>query len=179
MTETVVHSKVSDRLSSTLFLAVLFHGVVILGVTFSADPPLQSDNLPTLKVTLLVDTQDIAREPDDFDYLAQRNQQGAGRSEDTGRAAAALRVWETFDDGGYEIRRFRARPVAVSLVSSGRVSANPAICTLPPSRLVELSKKSAIDAARAADKSQLDLNRSLKATGTLSVCPSTITLPGY
>ena len=30
------------------------------------------------------------------------------------------------------------------------MSANPAICTLPPSRLVEVSKKSAIEAARAA-----------------------------
>ena len=88
MTESALHSQVNDRLSSTLFLALLLHGIIILGVTFSAGPLLKSEQLPTLKVTLLVDTGDIERQPDDYDYLAQRNQQGAGQAEDAGRAAA-------------------------------------------------------------------------------------------
>ena len=92
MTGSALPAKVSDRLSSTLFIAVLLHGIVILGVTFTADPLGISDQLPTLKVTLLVDTQNIEREPDDHDYLAQRNQQGAGQAQDLGRAAAAPAV---------------------------------------------------------------------------------------
>lgn len=89
MTASALHSQANDRLSSTLFIALLLHGIIILGITFSADPLLDSEELPTLKVTLLVDTSDIDRQPDDYDYLAQRNQQGAGQSEDLGRAAAA------------------------------------------------------------------------------------------
>ena len=69
---------VKDRLASTLFVAALFHGVVILGVTFTAGPLGEIDAIPTLKVTLLADynVTDVARE--DADYLAQRNQRGAG-----------------------------------------------------------------------------------------------------
>lgn len=89
MTESALQPKLSDRLSSTLFLAVLFHGIVILGITFSAAPPGGTDQLPTLKVTLLVDTQDIEREPDEYDYLAQRNQSGSGQADDLGRPSAA------------------------------------------------------------------------------------------
>jgi len=74
---------VKDRLASTLFVAALFHGVVILGVTFTAGPLGEIDAIPTLKVTLLADynVTDVARE--DADYLARRNQRGAGeRAED-------------------------------------------------------------------------------------------------
>lgn len=74
---------VKGRLASTLFVAALFHGVVILGVTFTAEPLGEIDAIPTLKVTLLADynVTDVARE--DADYLAQRNQRGAGeRAED-------------------------------------------------------------------------------------------------
>lgn len=69
---------VTDRLSSTLFVAALAHGIVILGVTFTAGPLGEMDAIPTLKVTLLADSDvtDIAR--DDADYLAQRDQRGAG-----------------------------------------------------------------------------------------------------
>ena len=69
---------VKDRFASTLFVAALFHGVVILGVTFTAGPLGETDAIPTLKVTLLADQNvtDVARE--DADYLARRNQRGTG-----------------------------------------------------------------------------------------------------
>ena len=55
---------VKDRFASTLFVAALFHGVVILGVTFTAGPLGETDAIPTLKVTLLADQNvtDVARE---------------------------------------------------------------------------------------------------------------------
>jgi protein TonB len=74
-----------DRLSSTLFFAVLAHGVVILGVTFSPGAEVEAPALPSLKVTLLVDSADQQPLPEDAEYLAQRNQRGAGA------AAAGLR----------------------------------------------------------------------------------------
>lgn len=70
---------VADRLSSTLFVAALFHGILILGVTFTAGPLGDSDVIPTLKVTLIADTNEANVAPADAEYLAQRNQQGAGQ----------------------------------------------------------------------------------------------------
>lgn len=81
-TEQAVAS-ISDRLSSTLFLAVLFHGIVILGVTFTVSPLRDSNLIPTLRVTLVQDAAPPSRAvPDDDVYLAQRSQVGgAGAAE--------------------------------------------------------------------------------------------------
>lgn len=78
-----------DRLGSTLFLAALAHGVVILGITFSAGT-FDTKPLPSLNVTLLVDRADEQPTPKDADYLAQRNQAGGGRAADGIRPTTAL-----------------------------------------------------------------------------------------
>ena len=46
-----------ERLGSTLFLAALVHGVVILGVTFTAAPLDDEVAAPSLNVTLVLDTE--------------------------------------------------------------------------------------------------------------------------
>ena len=73
----------NDRLGMTLFLAAAFHGMVILGVTFSISPPAESESLPTLDV-ILVQTQKPS-DTEDADYLAQVSQQGGGISEEATR----------------------------------------------------------------------------------------------
>jgi len=67
----------TERLSSTLFVAVLFHGIVILGITFTASPRDDSNLIPTLRVTLVQDTPLPDVVPEDDVYLAQRSQLGA------------------------------------------------------------------------------------------------------
>jgi len=81
---------VADRLSSTLFLAALAHGVVILGVTFASDPFGTPDELPALNVTLLVDTQTTDRVDPDTDLLANRNAHGGGNPDDAFRPTTTL-----------------------------------------------------------------------------------------
>lgn len=73
----------NDRLGMTLFLAVVFHGIVILGITFSVSPPAGSDSLPTLDV-ILVQTQKPSQ-AEDAKYLAQVSQQGGGTGEKQSR----------------------------------------------------------------------------------------------
>ena len=73
----------NDRLGMTLFLAAVFHGIVILGITFSISPPAESEFLPTLDV-ILVQTQNPS-EAEDAKYLAQVSQQGGGNSEEQSR----------------------------------------------------------------------------------------------
>lgn len=67
-----------DYLSSTLFVAALAHGIVILGVTFA--PPLSpdSDQSTTLNVTLLVDTETLEASSEEAEILASRSQAGGG-----------------------------------------------------------------------------------------------------
>lgn len=68
----------SDRLGMTLFFAILFHGIIILGVTFISSP--SANNMtPSLDV-ILVNTHNPS-EPDKADYLAQVSQDGGGNSD--------------------------------------------------------------------------------------------------
>jgi len=72
MSATAVTS--SDRLSFALFLALLIHAVIILGISFTAS---DRDNLSkTLEVTLATYKSDKA--PEQADFIAQENQEGSG-----------------------------------------------------------------------------------------------------
>ena len=77
---------VKDRLTTTLFLAALFHGIVILGVTFAV-PKIPSGATPTLEVLLLTGSDTRAADNLNAEYLAQRNQQGSGTTDDAVRPA--------------------------------------------------------------------------------------------
>lgn len=70
-----------DRLSSTLFVAVLAHGIVILGVTFAPSAPPAPAELPSINVTLLVDTATAETAPPDTDLLSSRDQAGASEGD--------------------------------------------------------------------------------------------------
>lgn len=78
-----------DRLGSTLFLAALIHGVVILGVTFTVATYSDDTPTPALNVTLLIDGTDDAT-PEKADFLANRSQRGIGRGADGVRPTNAL-----------------------------------------------------------------------------------------
>jgi len=77
---------VKDRLTTTLFLAALFHGIVILGITFAA-PSGTGSETPTLEVLLLTGPDLQAADNPTAQYLAQRNQVGTGTTEERVRPA--------------------------------------------------------------------------------------------
>lgn len=79
----------TDRLGSTLFLAVLAHGIVILGVTFTGGPE-QDSTLPSLDVTLVVDHDEKVTKDDNARWLAQRNERGSGQPNDALRPTTVL-----------------------------------------------------------------------------------------
>jgi len=70
-----------DRLTVTLFLAGLFHLILILGISF-APPAADSGNVPTLEVLLVNNPLPDATRNERADYLAERTQQGSGNSPD-------------------------------------------------------------------------------------------------
>lgn len=68
----------NDRLSMTIFLAALFHGIIILGVTFT-DFDSEENTAPTLDV-IIVQSQKSS-DPLEADYLAQISQDGGGNTD--------------------------------------------------------------------------------------------------
>ena len=88
--DTSISGTVSERLSSLLFLVALVHGILILGITFGSNDDDTSSELPSLKVTLVMDTAEISRRNDDAEYLAQRDQQGGGDIDASDRPTSTL-----------------------------------------------------------------------------------------
>jgi periplasmic protein TonB len=68
----------SDPLVTALFAAALLHGLLILGVQFSAPAVSDDKSLPTLEILLVPAGPDEAQENADASYIAQRAQLGTG-----------------------------------------------------------------------------------------------------
>ena len=68
-----------DRLGMTLFFAIFFHGIIILGVTFITSPSAQQKPPPSMDI-ILVNTSN-GLQPEKADYLAQVSQDGGGNSD--------------------------------------------------------------------------------------------------
>lgn len=77
---------VNDRFTTTLFLAALFHGIVILGISFAV-PTEDEPPTPTLEVLLLTGADTRAADNLQAQYLAQRNQEGSGTTDERVRPA--------------------------------------------------------------------------------------------
>ena len=71
----------NDRMLTTCFLAAFFHGIVILGVTFSAPGSKSSGNdAPGLEVILVNDQAPSVAQNPDAQYLSERSQRGSGNT---------------------------------------------------------------------------------------------------
>lgn len=70
----------NDRLGMTVFLAILFHGILILGLTFVSEPEAKQKIPPSLDV-ILVNTSNPSK-TDDAEYLAQVTQDGGGSKDE-------------------------------------------------------------------------------------------------
>jgi protein TonB len=70
-----------DRMLTTCFLAALFHGIVILGVTFSsASSKAGGDEAPALEVVLVNDQAPSVAQNPNGQYLSERSQKGSGNT---------------------------------------------------------------------------------------------------
>ena len=72
-----------DRFGMTFFLATIFHGMIILGITFTISSPADSKTAPALDIILVQTRSPI--DVEDADYLAQVSQQGGGNAEEKAR----------------------------------------------------------------------------------------------
>jgi protein TonB len=74
-----------DRLTTTVFMAALVHGVIIVGVTFGSVKH-DSASAPGLEVLIVSEDVPEAQRNDTATYLAQRTQLGSGNSIDPAEA---------------------------------------------------------------------------------------------
>ena len=91
--------RAKDRFGLTLFLAIAFHAIIILGVTFS--PTLlnpESIKPPPLEITLV--HQKSEQKPSKADYLAQADLEGGGNSEDMERPTSPVTTLVTAPSEG-------------------------------------------------------------------------------
>lgn len=90
---------IRDRLTTTLFLVGLLHGIVLLGVTFSAGST-NPDGIPTLEVLLVSNDLPESEQNPDADYLAQRSQVGSGNTLERVRASSPQSALVPIDNPG-------------------------------------------------------------------------------
>jgi periplasmic protein TonB len=94
----------ADRLSLTIFFALVLHSLIILGISFSQEerkePP---QKLPGLEVTLVQSRAD--KEIKDADFLAQANQEGGGDTEEKIRPSTKVAPAVPSGEQG-EVREF-------------------------------------------------------------------------
>jgi protein TonB len=76
-----------DRLTTTVFMAALVHGVIIVGVTFGSMKD-QRVGAPGLEVLIVSEDVQEAKSNDSATYLAQRTQLGSGNSDEADAARA-------------------------------------------------------------------------------------------
>jgi protein TonB len=83
-----------DRLSSTLFIAALLHGVIILGVTFRAEPHSRvQERATSLEVVLVTRDYRNLPTPHEASLLAQQNLIGRGNAAAGTPVRTAVSSW--------------------------------------------------------------------------------------
>ena len=119
----------NDQLNTMLFVAALFHGVLILGVSFTdGDPFSSAEPVTSMEVVLLAREFEKSADNPDAEYLAQQNLAGAGNTtDDTGLRVAygqdAQPVAPGPDQEGSERRQERADDPASQMLYARNAAA--------------------------------------------------------
>lgn len=134
-----------DRLTTTVFMAALVHGLVIVGVTFGSQASPRA-GAPGLEVLIVSEDVPEARHNDSATYLAQRTQLGSGAALDPAeasnpRAAAEL----AHNDGRADGTRLMDDAGALLATADGRVLTTSApmpeiLYFAPPASLTETTE---------------------------------------
>jgi protein TonB len=90
-----------DRLTTTVFMAALVHGVIIVGVTFGGVKH-EGQGAPGLEVLIVSDDVPAARSNEKATYLAQRTQLGSSNSTDPAEVHSPRAAAERATNNGRE-----------------------------------------------------------------------------
>lgn len=136
-----------DRFGMTFFLATIFHGMVILGITFSVSQPADSKTAPALDIILVQTRSPI--DVEDADYLAQVSQQGGGNAEEKARPRELFSAPTLSDTPGI------AKQTSVQQIQKQKRNEQLALLT---QKDAEYSINTEINPVKAEDDSTVDKN---------------------
>lgn len=127
--------KKPDRLPPMLFLAALVHGILIIGITFNAVIGGAASDVISLEVTIVADPGRSVAEPEDADYLAQANQEGAGNTLLEVRPSALpesnVPIDNAGDDDGTSVDNAQANPESADQVLTSVTETDTTVADLP------------------------------------------------
>ncbi len=134
-----------DRLTTTIFMAALVHGVIIVGITFGA--PRSKEGLPRgLEVIIVSNDVPEAQKNETAAYLAQRTQLGSGNSADADEAHSLRAASEyAAHDGRVDGTTFEDDAGALMSTADDRVlttsgSMPEILYFAPPASLTEMTE---------------------------------------
>jgi len=130
-----------DRLTTTVFMAALVHGVIIVGVTFGGMKQ-EGQGAPGLEVLIVSDDVPEARKNDTATYLAQRTQLGSGNADTPEARSPRAAAEHAANNGRADGTTLLDDAGALMAVADGRVlttsAAMPEILYFaPPASLVD------------------------------------------
>jgi len=131
-----------DRLTTTVFMAALVHGVIIVGVTFGGVKQ-EGQGAPGLEVLIVSEDVPEARRNDSATYLAQRTQLGSGNTVDPAEARSPRAAAEyTANNGRADGTTLLDDAGALLATADGRVLTTSAttpeiLYFAPPASLVD------------------------------------------
>ena len=118
-----------------LFLAALFHGILIIGITFNAVIGDELAEAISLEVTIVADPDPNAIVPDHAAYLAQASQEGAGNTREQARPSARAESIVPVDnlgvDSGDSLRDAAADQQVSEQVLTARVNEDLTVADTP------------------------------------------------
>ena len=151
-----------DRLTTTVFMAALVHGVIIVGVTFGSTGR-QHTGAPGLEVLIVSEDVPEARRNETATYLAQRTQLGSGATLDPAEAVSPRGTAElAASQGQADGTRMMDETGALLATADGRVLTTSATMPeiryfAPPASLTE-SPEIPLHAEGTSDRDKLGLD---------------------
>lgn len=124
-----------DRLVTMCVLTALLHGLLILGITFTAPPADTGKTDPSIEVLLVSDELPEERENVDAVYLSQRTQSGSGNSKE--RVAAEMPTPGRPGEEALSSEPNEAESLEEQLLASAGEGARAKITALPLPATVE------------------------------------------
>jgi protein TonB len=133
-----------DRLTTTIFMAALVHGVIIVGVTFGGP---RAKDAPPRGLEVIIVSEDVpeARRNDDAAYLAQRTQLGSGNTNDADVSSLRAAAQRAHHDGRPDGSTLQDDAGALLSTADGRVLTTNAsmpeiLYFAPPASLTEMTE---------------------------------------
>ena len=160
-----------DRLTTTVFMAALVHGVIIVGVTFGSTRN-DVSGAPGLEVLIVSEDVPEARTNDTATYLAQRTQRGSGNELERGEARAPRAAAEQAARNGRADGTVLAEEAGALLATADNRSLTTSapqpeiLYFAPPSSLVERTEVPVqVDGTNERDKLGVDDSEEQKIAG--------------